>query len=294
MNPTHEFETYQTVHSYAKIYPTFTKLFVFNHPSQVRIKGYEIRAKKKEKGITTNFTDPVTLIDSLRRTKTRLTDIAVSNDFDLFCTFTFAKDRQNVDHLKKQMSRWLNHQQERAGKFSYLIVPEFHKDGKSIHFHALFKDYPGQLTDTGHKTKRGQTSYEIKSYKLGYSTAVKIDDIEKVGSYIKKYITKDMPQFNGKKRYWCSHGLQRPKKVMNPVVFPSDMKHFTTEHQIPNMKVHVASKKIDFVGEVENIQTKNMYSNEQPDIPLLNFLRRPNQQPTKPTKPYQDQRRLDI
>lgn len=247
MKPFHEFEIYQTVHSYAKIYPNMTKLFVFNHPSKVRIKGFEPREKQEPNKKDNN--DPVALIDSLRRTKTRLSDIVVSNNFELFCTFTFAKDRQNVDKLKKQMSRWLNNQQSRTGKFAYLIVPEFHKDGESIHFHALFKDYRGELVDTGHRTKRGQKSLVIKGYTLGYSTAVEIDDIEKVGSYVKKYITKDMPQFNGKKRYWCSHGLIRPEKVQNPIAFPSDMQHFTDEHQMSTMKVHVAYKKINLVAE---------------------------------------------
>ncbi len=247
MQPFREFEIYQIVHSYAKIYPNMTKLFVFDHPSKVRIAGFEPRDKQEH--IQKPNNDPVALIDSLRRTKTRLSDIVVSNNFDLFCTFTFAKDRQNVNHLKKQMSKWLNNQHTRVGKFAYLIVPEFHKDGQSIHFHALFKDYKGELVDTGHKTKRGQPSLVIQSYTLGYSTAVEIDDIEKVGSYVKKYITKDMPQFSGKKRYWCSHDLIRPVKVINPVTFPADMHHFTDEHQMNNMRLHIAHTKIDLIGE---------------------------------------------
>jgi len=247
MKPIHEFDIYQTVHSYAKIYPSMTKLFVFHHPSKIRVKGYEAQVKKHHNEKKPN-NDPVALIDSLRRTKTRLSDLVVSNKFDLFCTFTFAKDRQNVDRLKKQMSTWLNNQQKRTGKFAYLIVPEFHKDGKSIHFHALFKGYQGKLKNTNHRTKRGQISYEISGYKLGYSTAVKIkpEDVEVVGSYVKKYITKDMPQFNGKKRYWCSHALIRPKKVMNPVLFPSEMVHFDNGHIISNMTIHTALMQLDF------------------------------------------------
>jgi hypothetical protein len=247
LTPTPEALIYQTVHSYAKIYPNSTKLFIFHKPSKVRIKGYEaINPKPKT---PSDFNDPVNIIHSLRRTKTRLTDIVVSNQFDLFCTFTFANDRQNVDHLKTQMSTWLDNQQKRVGKFDYLIVPEFHKDGKSIHFHALFKGYKGELVDTGHKTNRGQISYVIKGYRLGFSTAVKIDDIDKVGSYVKKYITKDMPQFNGKKRYWCSHGLTRPNKITNPVVFPSDMSKFTDEHHMATMKLHIAPERVDFTAE---------------------------------------------
>lgn len=251
MQPVHEFEIYRTVYSYAKIYNNMTKLFEFNHPSKIRKKGYEAR-KKRVKMNKNSTPDPVSVIDSLRRTKTRLSDIVVSNDFDLFCTFTFAEDRQNVDKCKSKMSVWLNNQQKRVGEFDYVIVPEFHKDGKSIHFHALFKGYKGKLEKTKLLTpKTKQRVYNIPGYKAGFSTAVKIDDIEAVGSYIKKYITKDMPQFNGKKRYWCSQGLSRPKKITNPVVFESDRKHFTEEHQMNNMRLYTANKKIDLTESLD-------------------------------------------
>lgn len=256
MEPTREHATYQTVHSYAKIYPNMTKLFVFNHPSKVRMKGYE--ARKKKMTTKDDFVDPMNHIHSLRRAKTRLRDLIITNEFNLFCTFTFAHDRQNVEHLKKQMSTWLNNQQFRTGKFKYVIVPEFHKDGVSIHFHALFKDYTGELLNTGHRTNKGRISYEIKSYKLGWSTAVKIgtdpEDIAKVGHYVGKYITKDMPQFDGKRRYWCSQGLERPRKVTNPIIFQEESEKFTDEYYVPNMTVYTSNEKVDLVGEIPNTQ----------------------------------------
>jgi hypothetical protein len=255
-----------------------TKLFVFNHPSQVKVKGYEAR-KKKIKLREDSTTDPVYHIDSLRRTKTRLRDLVVSNGFDLFCTFTFAHDRQNVDHLKKQMQFWLANQQSRTGKFDYLIVPEFHKDGKSIHFHALFKNYQGIIQPSGHRTKGGRPTYNFKSYRLGFNTAVKIgtepEDIQKVGHYVGKYITKDMPQFNGKKRYWCSQGLIRPVKVTNPIAFPQQMQKFTDEFQMPNMTVHTAHEKIDLTSEYPTTPESHR-KNTATEIPY--FYRLPKHQ----------------
>jgi hypothetical protein len=163
---------------------------------------------------------------SIRRTKKAIRDYTLNNNFDLFVTFTFKTDRDNITKIKRQMSNWLKNQQKRKGKFEYLIVPEFHKDGKSIHFHALIKGYAGELRPSQNpKTglpllKRGKQAYTIPSYMLGYSDAQKIEDTPeshaKVGHYIAKYVTKDMPLFFNKNRYWVSTGLAKSTVIYNP------------------------------------------------------------------------------
>lgn len=238
---------FREVKAYAKIYPKFIRLIEFNTPRRVAVAGYELSEHEKNRRASSKMSDetnPMSFVNSIRRTRTRIRDIVVSNDFDLFCTFTFAEDRYDVERCKRKMSRWLKHQSERKGKFAYLIVPEFHKDGKAIHFHALFKGYKGELVDTGHRTKRGQISYVIPSYTLGYSTAIKIDNIEAVGSYIRKYITKDMPVFKGRKRYWCSHGLVRPKKIANPIIFDDDYASFEETYANDEMIISEARKRV--------------------------------------------------
>jgi hypothetical protein len=214
-----EFAIYQDVHSYLKIYPTQRKLITYNAAIKQRIAGYESQTPPKLRhGVLNNTSYDDILLDSIRRTKTRISDITLSNDFDLFVTFTFDPkrvDRTNVSLCKKKMHSWLKRQRERNGPFDYLIVPEFHKDGVAIHFHALIKNYTGKLKDSGIIQKKRKV-YNITSYRLGHSTAVKIDNIHKVSTYIKKYITKDMPTFSNKKRYWCSKNLIRPLKYTNP------------------------------------------------------------------------------
>jgi len=245
----HERNIYELIKSYAKIYPNMTKLFEYNQPFKSRIPGYEAREVTPSSRLSSDGVS-IWYDDSLRRTKTKLSDLIVSNSFDLFCTFTFAEDRYNIEHLRKQMQFWLNNQQKRVGKFGYLIVPEFHGDKKAIHFHALFSGYKGRLVDSGHKRKDGRVVYNIKGYTIGFSTATKIDTVgvPLVASYVKKYITKDMPQFSNKKRYWCSHGLIRPMKVKNPVVFPYEYEKFTEQHQTTNYNVRIAKEKINLIG----------------------------------------------
>lgn len=247
-----EAQIFQTVTSYAKIYPEMTKLIEFHNPAKVRIAGFEPR-KKRSSARSGENSDPLLIIDSLRRTKTRLSDLVISNEFDLFCTFTFATDRENIDRCKQRMHYWLNNQSTRVGKFNYLIVPEFHPKAlaegrKEIHFHALFKGYSGLLVDSGHKNKAGKTVYNLPGYTHGFSTAVKIDDVKKVGSYVKKYITKDMPLLNNKKRYWVSQKLARPVKVTNPVVFPDQRLLFNSEYNLKNFDLLTASERIDLIS----------------------------------------------
>lgn len=156
---------------------------------------------------------------SLMRSKTAITDITLANEFDLFCTFTFDPkkvDSFNVDITKKVMSKWLNNVRRNSPDLKYLIVAEKHKSGR-IHFHALFKNYLGSLTDSKRK-KNNRTLWNIDAYRVGYSTAVKIDNIAKVSNYVQKYITKDMLKFGNKKRYWASRNLIRPIKTYNVLV----------------------------------------------------------------------------
>jgi hypothetical protein len=282
IDPKHEYEIYKNVDSYAKIYPSMTKLFVLNHTTKLRIAGFEPRKRTEHMHSETH--DPVAAIDSMRRTKTRLRDLVISNQFELFCTFTFKEDRFDVDKCKTQMSRWLHNQQTRTGKFDYLIVPEYHKRcepcvdakakeclhddrPKAIHFHAMVKGYMGALPYACYDTPKGanycntdhkhrlifhndKPVHNIKGYNLGFTNVTYIQDVDKTANYIGKYITKDMPQFHGKKRYWCSHGLERPIKVTNPVIFPSDMAKFGQEiHMNQNFKLYIADQKVVMVSE---------------------------------------------
>jgi hypothetical protein len=236
----------RTIHSFSKHYPGLTKLYIYDTPINIRVAGYEsIRPgsllPSRLQPIDSDFS--LSDFDSIRRTKTTISDIVLCNDFDLFCTFTFAADRQNVDKCKSKMSSWLKVQRQTYGRFKYIIVPEFHKDGKSIHFHALFKGYNGPLVDSGHKVHK-RIAYNMDNYSHGFSTAVKIDNIDKVSSYIKKYITKDMPKFIGKKRYWVSSQLDRPLKIQNPDLSPTDIVKFTPVYKLKNLTIYLTTATI--------------------------------------------------
>jgi hypothetical protein len=166
---------------------------------------------------------------SLRRAKKRIGDYILSNDFDIFATFTMDSEhgnREDNEASRKKLIGWLKNQRNRNGKFRYIVVPEFHGDKKSLHFHALIGGYAGKVeqainSKTGKPlVQKGKATYQIPGYTLGY-TNVKIigskpEDQSRLSAYLKKYITKDMPTFTNKQRYWVSKHLELPLIENNP------------------------------------------------------------------------------
>lgn len=155
------------------------------------------------------------LRSSMGRTVNAIYRIARANEWDWFITLTFNPEK--VDSLDysatvSKLSKWLNNCKTACPDMGYLVVPEKHESGR-FHFHGLFKacDSLGFIP-SGHKDKKGNLIYNIGKYKLGWSTATKVNDQSRVTKYIAKYINKDLCQVAfGKKRYWASRNLDEPE-----------------------------------------------------------------------------------
>jgi hypothetical protein len=204
--------------NYVKIYPNQIKIYQFHKPFYKKISD---DFEPEDNFIELNYQSKRTItqqemsaLRSINRTKTVISDLVLCNEFNLFATFTFKSNRQDIIKCKQRMINWLKSQQKMHGKFQYLIVPEYHKDKKSLHFHALFKDYTGSLVDSGILIN-GRKVYNFTGYQNGFNSGVKIDNINKVSSYVKKYITKELVKHFAKKRYWSSKTLQRPHLEYN-------------------------------------------------------------------------------
>jgi hypothetical protein len=156
------------------------------------------------------------------RAKKIVYDLARSNHWEYFVTFTFSpekvEDRTDYKLVKKKLTTWLNNVSKRYcnGKLMYLAVPETHKkiehNGlRAWHFHALMFNLGNlHLDDTG-IVQDGYKVYNLREYKLGYSTLTKVVSSEKVSKYITKYMTKSISvHLVGQKRYLCSTNLNRP------------------------------------------------------------------------------------
>lgn len=152
---------------------------------------------------------------SMTRAKNKIYDISRANTWDWFITLTLNKDyvnRYDYAECVKKVSKWLNHMRERCETdLKYLIVPEKHKDG-AFHFHGLLKDAKGlEFKFSGKYDHKDRKIYNIGKYKLGWTTATKVDKNEAVTKYVTKYTTKELAEstFN-RKKYWNSRNLNMP------------------------------------------------------------------------------------
>ena len=162
---------------------------------------------------------------SLNRSKNNLFYIANSNKWDLFITITFDRnitDSSDYNEVSKKITTFLNNLRKRGSKdLKYLIVPELHKDGKHYHFHGLLSGADSlELKDSGHVDCYGETIYNILNWKIGFTTAQKIKDQDRVRNYIGKYITKDlMNKLKYKKSLFCNFKIMYLLKTLNSLSF---------------------------------------------------------------------------
>lgn len=147
---------------------------------------------------------------SISRAKKKIFDIAALNDFQYFVTLTLDAqriDRQSAEDVSHKLKIFLGNKVKRCS-LSYIFVPEYHKDGCSIHLHGLVSGNL-RLTDSGHKDKHGRIVYNWDDWTYGFSTCVKLDgDPEAVARYITKYVTKDTQKILGN-FYYAGGGITR-------------------------------------------------------------------------------------
>lgn len=156
--------------------------------------------------------------NSMNRTKNKIYEIARSNQWEYFITFTFNPQKvnsKNYDYVVQIIHDWLKKiKKEYAPDLYYMLVPELHADKKKWHFHGLLGNVGNiQFTDSGHKSG-GDIIYNMPQFLYGFSTATKVKDSNKVSGYITKYITKDLcAMTENRKRYWISTNVNRPDPV---------------------------------------------------------------------------------
>lgn len=141
--------------------------------------------------------------ENRKRAKQHVFDLARSNHFDYYLTFTFDKrfvDRYNYDACADAMMSFTNYLCKRGNK--WIIVPELHEDG-AYHFHGLIS---GELELTHFRGDK----YNLVRYNFGFNSVEKIRDQKRICSYISKYMTKEIAAPKGRKRYWASRKLQLP------------------------------------------------------------------------------------
>lgn len=231
------------VNARLKKYLNTTEIYAPDDPYEKIEEGYELSKDNHPSAASVPTSEEDKLERSKRRTYIAVKDIALSNIFELFATFTFKANRYDDEESRKKMVGWLKRQRKQDKYFQYLIISELHKRceecvetknmiclhhdrPKALHFHALIAGYKGKLIRavnpyTGKPlVKKRRKVYDFPNFTLGNSEIYIIGDSEedriKSGFYLLKYLKKDMPTFKSKKRYWSSRGLNKPLVIENP------------------------------------------------------------------------------
>ena len=229
---------FKEISSYAKIYPDFVKIVKYNRP--IVFTNFLDRGNSAILMNEENAEEQDYLQKSINRTKTKISDYVLCNNFSHFATFTFdpsnskvngEENRHDFQKMSSLLKKWLNteqvnHFRRHGRKFRYLIVPERHKNN-AWHFHALLEGYQNETegfytrknkyitVSELKKTKKDKNRKFITRYTLGRSEIAPIKDKTKMSSYIKKYITKELIQDKNAKRYWASRNLKTPEIIPN-------------------------------------------------------------------------------
>lgn len=179
-----------------------------------------------------------------RSAKTRAVESVIqyagNNHWQYFSTITFDPkkvDRKDFLACSFQVKRYFKALRQynidnNLPELEYLAVPEKHKDG-AYHFHALMNNLPSErisrATNNGKELsdKAGRPIFNF-DYTFGHTTVVPIgdknEDQAKVGSYIAKYITKDLLSgIKGAKCYWATRGLKKDTLITRGHIEPGDM-----------------------------------------------------------------------
>lgn len=203
--------------------------------------GFPVRAEKSAEGEgrkrqeeKAEDEDGKRLAASISRTKARIYEYALCNEFQYFCTFTQApskvKDRYDLDQFRKDFAHWVRNQnRSRSVPIRYLLIPEQHKDG-AWHLHGFvdglqvgadLREFSlSERLPVGIRKvlQRGEKVYNWEKYsnKFGFFTASPIKSREKAAAYVTKYVTKDVATQSreaGRHLFFASQGLKKREVI---------------------------------------------------------------------------------
>lgn len=174
------------------------------------------------------------LKNNITRSRNKIIEYGLCNDFDYFCTFTLDKkkyDRHNLPEFISHLGIFIQNLNARtAADIKYVLIPERHKDG-AWHLHGFMMGIPKkmlQLFDAKDKRKlppfilkglkNGRQLYDFPAYreKFGYCCLEPVKNKIASTMYMCKYMSKEISsnvRELGAHLYYCSKGLKKAEVV---------------------------------------------------------------------------------
>ena len=127
--------------------------------------------------------------------------------YSKFLTLTFKDNVQDLDYANNEFKNFIKRLNYHYGiKIKYTAVIEFQKRG-AIHYHCILYNLVQKINV--------QELQEI--WKHGFIKINSIDNVDNVGAYVCKYMTKtDDDRLLGRRMYFNSRGLNKPQEIKEP------------------------------------------------------------------------------
>lgn len=234
-------ELYEKDVTYLKRYnPAYYKLTMMK---AVRRSGFEER-RASARGKKNTAGNTAKLDNSLSRTRSRVRELVLCNEWEWFGTFTLSPeghDRFDIAEFTRSFSKWIQNINYRQGlHICYLLVPEQHADG-AWHMHGVLKGIPDDMLRQfsprdgvpRNLVKQGFYNWPAYQKKFGFVSLGPIRSLEATANYIGKYITKELaasPIGLNKHLYLCSKGLKRAEVVKKAHIYQPFSPDYSNEH----------------------------------------------------------------
>ena len=180
----------------------------------LRSSGLEVEQKKRR--IKGEYLNEDKLEESIIRTRSKIYELSICNDWELFVTLTLDKSKYNrmdLNKYRKDLAQFIRDYNKKYDiGIKYLLIPEMHKDG-AWHMHGFILGLPLEHL---RKNENGYLDWFPYRNKFGYISIDKIRDKEASSCYILKYITKNLNNCVkevGAHMYYCSQGLKRAEVI---------------------------------------------------------------------------------
>lgn len=181
-----------------------------------RNSGFEL--EKDTKYTKKNTVNNNKLLNNIARSRTIVQEYALCNPWSYFVTLTIDPkkyDRYNLKKYYKDFSEFIhnfNRRRDAEHKVKYVFVPELHQDG-AWHMHGMIY---GLCNDDLTMNSNGYYTWQKYNDKFGFMSIDNVQNIDRLSSYILKYITKDVEKSVselGAHLYYASKGLAKAQLV---------------------------------------------------------------------------------
>ena len=185
---------------------------------------------------------------TLKRAKTDLRRLINANinqygTTSKFVTLTFAENIQDIKSANYEFKKFRQRLEYELGeKLKYVVVIEFQKRG-AIHYHSLFFNLPYI-----------ENNRLAEIWKNGFVKINKIDDVDNIGAYVTKYMTKEQQdeaksdRLRGQKSYFTSRGLKKPIEIIKK----EEIEQVATA--LSQHKVYESQFSNDYLGNIKYTQ----------------------------------------